>query len=142
VKAPNEKPHFQVTAGLVWKQGRVLISNRREGGHLAGVWEFPGGKQESGESLTACLEREIHEEVGLKVEAAEKVMTVCHEYNSKKITLHVFSCILLSGEARPMEGQEIRWVHPAELVTLTFPPPDMKVIEFLTPKDQRTLYRQ
>ena len=71
VKGPDNKPHFHVTAGVVWKNGRVLIAKRPEGGHLEGYWEFPGGKQEKGESLKGCLEREIEEELGLKVRAEE-----------------------------------------------------------------------
>ena len=127
----SRKPHFQVAAGLVWKEGKVLISKRKMSAHLGGLWEFPGGKQEQGESLEECLERELEEELGLKTKANSPLLRVHHEYESKRITLHVFSCLLLSGEARAMEGQEIRWVDPADLTEFAFPPPDLKVIEFL-----------
>ena len=91
VKGPDKKPHFHVTAGLVWKNGRVLIAKRPEGSHLEGYWEFPGGKQEAGESLKGCLEREIEEELGLKVRADEALLTVDHEYQAKAECDNYFS---------------------------------------------------
>ena len=132
VKGPDKKPHFHVTAGLVWKNGRVLIAKRPEGSHLEGYWEFPGGKQEKGESLKGCLEREIEEELGLKVRADEALLTVDHEYQSKAISLHVFNCTPLAGEPKALDCEQIRWVDPIDLKRFSFPPPDIKVIEYLT----------
>ena len=132
VKGPDKKPHFHVTAGLVWKNGRVLIAKRPEGSHLEGYWEFPGGKQEKGESLKGCLEREIEEELGLKVRADEALLTVDHEYQSKAISLHVFNCTPLAGEPKALDCEQIRWVDPLDLKRFSFPPPDIKVIEYLT----------
>jgi mutator protein MutT len=132
VNRKNEKPHFHVTAGLVWNNGRVLIAKRPEGSHLEGLWEFPGGKQERGESLKDCLEREIEEELGLKVRVDNGLLTVDHEYEEKVISLHVFNCTPLSGEPKALDREEIRWVDPFELKKFSFPPPDVKVIEYLT----------
>jgi mutator protein MutT len=128
----NKKPHFHVTAGLVWSNGRVLIAKRPEGSHLEGLWEFPGGKQERGESLKDCLEREIDEELGLKVRVDNGLLTVDHEYEEKVISLHVFNCTPLSGGPKALDCEKIRWVDPFDLKKFSFPPPDVKVIEYLT----------
>ncbi|MBW1996769.1 MAG: 8-oxo-dGTP diphosphatase MutT [Deltaproteobacteria bacterium] len=127
----REKPHHNVAAGIIWRQGRVLITRRPPGSHLAGLWEFPGGKQEEGETLSACLEREIREELGIRIEAWQPLFSLHHEYDSKLITLHVFQCEDFKGDPKPMEGQEMRWVRPRELKDLRFPPPDRAIIDHL-----------
>jgi mutator protein MutT len=131
VKGRDKKPHYHVTAALIWNNGRVLIAKRPKGSHLEGCWEFPGGKQEQGESLGECLEREIWEELGLRVKTDRALLTVDHDYGSKAISLHVFNCSCLAGEPKALEGQEIRWVAPGDLFKFSFPPPDMKVLKFL-----------
>jgi mutator protein MutT len=131
----DRKPHFNVTAGLIWRDGRVLITLRPKGSHLEGMWEFPGGKQEWEETLEACLSREIKEELDMTVRPDRRLMTVDHEYESKRISLHVFHCTLLSGEPRPLQGQAYRWAAPADLSNLPFPPPDAVIIERLNEKD-------
>jgi mutator protein MutT len=137
VKKVDEKPHYQVTAGLVWNKGKVLITKRPKGSHLEGFWEFPGGKQEKGESLKACLEREIKEELGVEIRADEALLTVDHEYGSKWISLSVFNCTFLKGEPEPLECQEFRWVAPGDLFDFSFPPPDRKVLEFICHKNRK-----
>jgi len=132
VREKIEKPHFQVAAGLIWRQGRVLIAKRPEGRHLAGYWEFPGGKQKSGETLEACLEREIKEELGLRIRAIRPEMKTHYEYDTKKITLHFFHCIRLEGEPAALEGQELKWASPHELPSLVFPQADRKMVEYLS----------
>jgi 8-oxo-dGTP diphosphatase len=129
VKLNNSKPHFHVTAGVICKNNKILITKRPKGSHLEGLWEFPGGKQEKGESLKDCLVREIREELGLKIRAHQLLLTVKHEYHNKVIFLHVFNCIPLAGKPKALKSQEIRWVHPDELQGLKFPPPDTQVIE-------------
>lgn len=125
------KPHLQVTAGLIWRDGRLLISKRPEGTHLGGYWEFPGGKQEGLESLRACLEREIREELGLEVKAERYLHSVQYEYDAKSITLHFFQCTTFGGTPKTLENQKIKWVYPKELEDLTFPPPDQTIIQEL-----------
>ena len=125
-------PHYDVTAGLIWKEGKLLIATRPKGTHLEGFWEFPGGKQEEGENLKECLKREIEEELGIKVMVDELFLTVDHEYPNKRISLHVFNCTWLKGEPAPQQRQETRWVMLPDLSKLTFPPPDVQVIETLT----------
>ncbi len=126
------KPHYDVTAGLIWKEGKLLIATRPRGTHLEGFWEFPGGKQEEGENLKECLKREIEEELGIKVRVDEPFLTVGHEYPNKRISLHVFNCTWLKGEPAPLQRQETRWIALTELSKLTFLPPDVQVIETLT----------
>ncbi|MFZ7110288.1 MAG: 8-oxo-dGTP diphosphatase MutT [Desulfatiglandales bacterium] len=125
------KPHYHVAAGLIWQDGKVLITKRPEGTHLAGLWEFPGGKQEPYETLRTCLERELREELGIKVRVDRHFISVDYEYDTKSITLHVFHCTGLTGRPVALEGQESRWVDPAGLHRYTFPPPDKAVIEAL-----------
>jgi mutator protein MutT len=124
-------PHFHVTAGLVWKDGRVLITRRPEGSHLAGYWEFPGGKQEPGETLEGCLEREIREELGMDVRAVKHLLQIDHDYETKSITLHLFLCDWLSGTPSPLGCDELRWVKPEELAGYRLPPPDVQVLPFI-----------
>ena len=128
-KDPESKtPTYQVTAGLIRKNGKLLISKRRKGAHLEGFWEFPGGKQEKGESLSECLKREILEELGISVSIGQRIAPVVYEYPGKRIVLHCFYCTLLKGEPKPLECQAIRWVSPIVLSSLRLPPPDMKVL--------------
>ena len=116
---------------MIWKEGKLLITKRPAGRHLAGFWEFPGGKQEGNESLEGCLEREIKEELGIEIKAESRFLSVQYEYETKRITLHVFHCSGLKGRPESLEGQETRWVLPKDLIQYDFPPPDFKVIEAL-----------
>ena len=125
------KPHFHVAAGLIRKNGRILITKRPEGSHLAGFWEFPGGKQEAGETLERCLEREIQEELGVRVKAGELLYSLLYEYESKTISLHLFRCLDFQGQPKALEAQDVRWVTPQDLKKFKFPPPDLAIIEFL-----------
>jgi mutator protein MutT len=125
------KPHFHVTAGLVWKDGKLLITRRPEGSHLAGYWEFPGGKQEPGESLEACLEREIQEELGMKVKAVKHLLQIDHDCETKSITLHLFQCSWLNGAPTPIGCDELRWVKPGELANYQLPPPDVQLLPLI-----------
>jgi mutator protein MutT len=127
----GNKPHFHVSAGLIWRDGRLLIAKRPEGSHLAGFWEFPGGKQEKGETLKECLRREIREELGIEIKPQKRIFSIDYEYESKAISLHVFQCCLMSGNPEPLECASVKWVHPRDLVRYRFPPPDQAIIKFL-----------
>ncbi len=109
----------------------ILIARRPPGKHLEGLWEFPGGKQESGETLRECLVREIREELDILVEPLSLIMTSAHDYPEKSVVLYFFDCRWLSGNPRPIQGQELRWVMPVELWDLEFPPPDRALVEKL-----------
>jgi 8-oxo-dGTP diphosphatase len=131
-KKESKKPHINVSAALIFQNGSILITKRLPGYHLAGLWEFPGGKQEPDESLEECLEREIKEELDIEVRAEKLISTVRHEYEKKIVSLHFFNCILISGVPRAIECQEFKWIKPEDLILYDFPPPDKKIIELLT----------
>ena len=124
-------PHLHVTAGLVWQDRKLLITKRPQGSHLAGYWEFPGGKQEPGESLEACLEREFQEELDMTVKAVRELVQVSHDYETKSITLHLFHCDWLKGTPTPLGCDELRWVKPEELADYQLPPPDLQLLPLI-----------
>ena len=119
-----------VTAAVVEREGTFLVTRRQKGTHLAGCWEFPGGKCEPGETLVASLLRELEEELAVTARIGDEVLTTTHAYEEQRVELHFFRCELL-GEPRPQIGQEMRWVSRAELATLAFPPADRELIDML-----------
>lgn len=123
---------IQVAAGLISREGRYLIARRRTGTHLGGLWEFPGGKCEEGESLTDCLRRELREELGIDVSMPVQFRVIRHAYPGKTVELHFFHCTLSGGEARALDCEEFRWVMPEELTGYEFPPADRPLLEALT----------
>jgi len=120
-----------VTAAVVERDGRFLVTRRPKGSHLEGYWEFPGGKCEAGESLAACLARELREELDVEAHVGEEVLVTTHPYADRSVELHFFRCEL-RGEPRPLLGQEMRWAARDELATLEFPPADDELIQRLT----------
>lgn len=110
-----EQPHYTVTAAVIQRDGQVLIARRPENGLLGGLWEFPGGKQQEGEDLPACLQREIREELGVDVQVSEKLGVYRHAYTHFRVTLHAFRCRLTGAEPRPIEASALRWASPGEL---------------------------
>ena len=108
-------PHYTVTAAVIQRGSQVLIAQRPADGLLGGMWEFPGGKQEPGESLAECLEREIMEELGATVAVGSELGVFRHAYTHFKVTLHAFECTLTDGEPRPVQVNDLRWVDPARL---------------------------
>ncbi len=128
-------PHFNVTAAVIRREGRVLIAQRPPEGRLGGLWEFPGGKQEPGETLEECLRREIQEELGLEIEVGRLITSVKHSYTHFKITLYAFFCRLVEGEPQALAVTDWRWVTLAELDSFAFPRTDLKVIAVLKDQD-------
>jgi len=120
-----------VTAAVVERDGRVLVTRRLKGSHLEGYWEFPGGKCEAGETLHACLVRELREELGVDAIIGAEVLTTSHSYRDKTIQLH-FYYATLSGEPAPQLGQDMRWVTRDELTRLQLPPADDELVALLT----------
>jgi 8-oxo-dGTP diphosphatase len=121
----------EVAAGLVYREGRYLIARRNPGVHLAGFWEFPGGKCECGETLEECLRRELFEELGIRIDVPIPFQTIRHEYEEKTVELHFFRCSIETGDATAIDCAEIRWVLPHELGDFEFPPADRPIIEAL-----------
>ncbi|MFO0773667.1 MAG: 8-oxo-dGTP diphosphatase MutT [Nitrospiraceae bacterium] len=129
---------IRVAAGIIVERGRYLISKRPPGGHLAGLWEFPGGKCEPGETLEACLLRELREELSVTVSEPSLLMTVCHTYLEKTVELNFFRCRLVKGTPRAMPGSDIRWVTAFEFSEYEFPPADRPVIARLQQDEGKT----
>jgi 8-oxo-dGTP diphosphatase len=118
--------------------GRYLIVRRRPGTHLAGLWEFPGGKREAGESITECLRRELAEELAAAFVVEEKVETIRWEYGERTVVLHFFRCRLEAGAVAPGEGQELAWVAPEDLRDYAFPPADEVLVTRLMNSSRET----
>lgn len=127
-------PHYDVTCGLIWNEkGELLITKRRDEDLLGGLWEFPGGKVEEGETLEACLARELEEELGIRVQVGEFFIQVKHAYTHFKITLHAFECQFDPNGNDPVchECADWQWITPQELTTFAFPRADRRIIEAL-----------
>ena len=122
---------IEVAAGLIHRDGRYLIARRKPGVHLAGFWEFPGGKREMGESLTECLQRELFEELSVRIDQPIPYRVIRHDYLDQNIELHFFLCAIEQGEPVPIGCEEIRWVYPEDLTQFTFLPADYAVIDAL-----------
>ena len=120
-----------VVAAVIEREDRFLVTRRQHGVHLAGLWEFPGGKVADGESHTAALRREIQEELDADIVVRDLVLETSHEYPERIVELSFYRCDLL-GTPRPLIGQEMAWVARSELPSLTFPPADDELIRRLT----------
>jgi A/G-specific adenine glycosylase len=110
-------PHRIVAAAVIRGADTVLLAQRPAEGLLGGLWEFPGGTQEEGEDLSACLQREIQEELGVTVQVGEKLGTYTHAYSHFRVTLHAFECYLEAGQLQPLEHQNLAWVQLPDLTT-------------------------
>jgi 8-oxo-dGTP diphosphatase len=104
-----------VAAALYDGAGRVLIAQRPPGKHMAGRWEFPGGKVGDGEAERAALGRELHEELGITVSAARPWLRLTHAYEDREVDLSLWIIEQYTGEPRPLDGQCLKWVRPADL---------------------------
>jgi 8-oxo-dGTP diphosphatase len=124
--------HVHVVAGIVRDaQGRVLLAQRPPGKHLAGSWEFPGGKREPGESPEQALRRELAEEIGIDIRAVEPLIAVPWQYPEKSVLLDVYAVRDWRGEAHGREGQALRWVGIDAMHALPMPPADKPVVAAL-----------
>lgn len=119
-----------VVAAVIEDGDAFLVTRRQEGVHLAGMWEFPGGKVDPLETHVEGLRREIREELDADVDVKELVYFTAHEYSGRAVMLYFYRCTL-EGEPRPMLGQQMRWVPRAELASLGFPPADEQLIKML-----------
>ena len=129
-------PHKHVGAGIVVdRRGRFLIAQRKEGSMLGGLWEFPGGTLEKGETIEQCIARELKEELGIGVEVGEHVMTVRHAFSHFTMDLHAHACRLKAGRPRAIHCAAWKWVTPGEFRRYPFGRADLRVIEsgFLKP---------
>ncbi|MDM8520647.1 A/G-specific adenine glycosylase [Anaerolineales bacterium HSG6] len=133
---PKRKPlpHYDVAAAIIVLDDKYLIAQRPPEGMLGGLWEFPGGKQEAGESLPECLRREIQEELALDIHVGELLVSLKHSYTHFKITLHAFFAQLTDKSQQPqaIDVADWQWVTMGEIEQFAFPRTDLKVIEALT----------
>jgi 8-oxo-dGTP diphosphatase len=120
-----------VVAAVIEDNDRFLVTRRQAGVHLAGLWEFPGGKIDPDETHAAALAREIREELDTDVDIGALIFHVTHDYPEQRISLFFYRC-RVTGAPRPVLGQEMRWVPRSELATLGFPPADEELIRLLT----------
>jgi A/G-specific adenine glycosylase len=130
----HRKPSpFQVIGiGVVLNAaGEVLIDQRLEEGLLGGLWEFPGGKLEEGETIETCIARELQEELDIAVTVGAELITVDHAYSHKKLRFVVHLCTWVSGDPQPLASQQVRWVRPEELKNFPFPAANARIIEAL-----------
>lgn len=119
---------IEVSAGLVFRNGKLLITQRKAGSHLEGLWEFPGGKRETNESFGECLRRELREELEIEVEPLEEIEDLTHAYTGKTVRLKFFVCALLAGEPKPVGCAAARWVTREELRDFEFPAADARLL--------------
>lgn len=124
------RPHVVVAAAVIRRGDEFFVTRRHAGVHLEGYWEFPGGKCDEGETLEACLAREIREELDVDVRVGTELLAVTHDYPERVVELRFFECEM-DGEPRPMLAQEMRWVSREDLASLPFPPADNELLELL-----------
>lgn len=118
---------IHVVAAVIEQDNQFLLTRRPAGVHLEGMWEFPGGKIDAGESHADALRRELREELDVDVDVTELIFQTTHQYPDRGVALYFYGCSL-KGVARPLLGQEMRWVRREELASLGFPPADAELI--------------
>ena len=128
---PHAAPAIDVSAGLVFRDGTLLITKRHDDVHLGGLWEFPGGKREPSETFEQCLLRELREELGIDVTIKELVESVTHQYPERTVHLKFFRCAWLRHEPRPLGCVDLAWVRAEELPGYEFPAADASLLEKL-----------
>ncbi len=124
-----------VAAGIIFRDGLLLLARRPEGTHLAGLWEFPGGKLEPGESFEQALHRELMEELGVSVTVGQCLFEITHEYPARKIHLRFFKCSLEHGNPQPLSCAELAWIKRSDLISYRFPEADTALIKILSDAD-------
>ena len=132
----RQPPVVVVVAAVIENDDRFLLTRRQSGVHLAGMWEFPGGKIDPGETDHGALERELREELDVDIEVGERMFRTRHTYADRTVDLSFYRCSLRS-DPQPQLGQEMRWVPRAELASLGFPPADTEFIALLTRAENR-----
>jgi mutator protein MutT len=124
----NAAPVVEVAAGLIVRDGQILITRRRRDAHLGGLWEFPGGKRHPSESFETCLAREVNEELGLSVAVHEQVAAAEHVDADRRVRLRFYRCTIVAGEPQTLGCDAFRWVTPDEITGYRFPPADAQLV--------------
>jgi mutator protein MutT len=127
-----ELPRKRIGVAAIWNQaGQILIDRRKVGGTMGGLWEFPGGKIEPGETVEACIAREIQEELAIEITVGAQLISIEHTYPTFHLTLTVHHCQHISGVPQPIESEEIRWVNVTDLDNYQFPAANIAIINAL-----------
>jgi 8-oxo-dGTP diphosphatase len=129
--SPAPRPCIDVSAALIFEQGRILITRRRTGSHLGGLWEFPGGKREANETFEQCLIREIREELDIEIAVGNLFEEITHAYPEKTVHLKFFVCRKLSGQLKARDCAAFKWVGKNKLTDYKFPAADAQLLEKL-----------
>ncbi len=128
----NSRPTpIDVSAALVFRDGRLLITQRHAEAHLGGLWEFPGGKREPSETFEQCLRRELREELGIEVEVGALLEDLTHEYPEKRVHLQFFRCRWRANEPQPLGCPAFAWITREQLGDYEFPAADARLLERL-----------
>ena len=128
---PGSRHVTEVSAALIFRGGKLLITRRHTNAHLGGLWEFPGGKREPGETFEQCLVREIREELGVEISIGKLFESVTHAYPEKTVHLKFFVCRLERGEPQRLGCAAFKWISASELDTWQFPAADTKLLKKL-----------
>ncbi len=128
-KTPTKK--IEVSAAVIQRNGKTYIQQRPQKGLMGGLWEFPGGKIEKDESPEDCLEREIKEELGVRVTIKQKILTIKHSYTQFRVTLHVFICHLKPGRIHATSCEQWKWVSLKKINQYPFPAANVKILKYL-----------
>jgi mutator protein MutT len=122
---------IEVSAALIFRNGKLLVTQRQANAHLGGLWEFPGGKREADETSEQCLVREIFEELGIEISVGELFEEMTHAYDEKTVHLKFFVCELIRGEPQLFGCAAFKWIGKSELADCEFPAADAKLLEKL-----------
>jgi 8-oxo-dGTP diphosphatase len=122
---------IHVSAALIFRDGKLLITQRLANSHLGGLWEFPGGKREADETFEECLAREIREELGIEISVGELFAEISHDYPEKSVHLKFFLCKMLRGEPQALDCAAFKWIGKTELTGCKFPAADAQLLEKL-----------
>jgi 8-oxo-dGTP diphosphatase len=125
------KKQIHVVGAVIRRDGTILCAQRGRNGSLPGMWEFPGGKVESGETPRAALQREIVEELQCQVSVGELITTTAHEYDFGIVNLTTFYCELVEGDPVLLEHEAVQWLVPSELRTLDWAPADIPAVSLI-----------
>jgi 8-oxo-dGTP diphosphatase len=121
----------EVAAGVVFREGKVLLTQRRPEVHLGSLWEFPGGKREAGETFEQCLHRELAEELGIEAQVGKLVESLTHDYSERTVHLKFFLCRWLRHEPRLIDCLNLAWITREELGQFHFPAADVRLLDKL-----------
>ncbi|MDX9755458.1 MAG: A/G-specific adenine glycosylase [bacterium] len=124
-------PHYEVVAAAIYKNGRYLLGKRPGTSMLAGLWEFPGGKVEAGETHEEAVRRELREELGIEVEVQKHLVSVDHTYTHHTVTLHLYLCHHIGGKPQTLYHSDLKWVSPKQFVEYPFPAANIKFFPYL-----------